>query len=336
MTGAGERGERIQRMANESGEQTVALLLRMLPNEAVEAVLQRLPPETALRLRSRLQASSSNNESPAELDAALTQFFDLLRIAQRYPLLSATPEAAQASGQATTSAATATVSDDPLQQLRALAPASLARALQNEPPAAIALVLAALEPPAAGQVLARLPADLRPDVAVRLARAGAPQPVLLRNLARTLVEKCRQLAEVPLPPSPEDAVIQLADMIRALPRPERLPVVRKMETIDPDLAAKVLERLTRLEDLLKIPDRQLQTLLTKLDMKTLAAALKNAPNAIRDKIAANLSSRARQVLQEEMEFLGDLPSSRIKEAQSRVLAAVVKAEEAGEIVLEDE
>jgi flagellar motor switch protein FliG len=108
-----------------------------------------------------------------------------------------------------------------------------------------------------------------------------------------------------------------------------------METIDPDLAAKVLERLTRIEDLTKIPDRQLQGLLTKLDMKTLATALKNAPEAVQAKISANLSSRARQVLQEEIEFLGDVPRSRIQEAQAKILAVVVKAEEAGEIVLED-
>jgi flagellar motor switch protein FliG len=222
-----------------------------------------------------------------------------------------------------------------VQQLRSIPPAQLARAIQNESVAAIAVILSALEPAVAGQVLARLPASLRPEVAVRLTKIGVPNPIMLRHLVRVVTDKCRQMADLPTPPTPEEMIAQLADMIRALPRAERMPVVRKMETIDPDLAAKVLERLTRIEDLTKIPDRQLQGLLTKLDMKTLATALKNAPEAVQAKISANLSSRARQVLQEEIEFLGDVPRSRIQEAQAKILAVVVKAEEAGEIVLED-
>ncbi|MCS7270178.1 MAG: hypothetical protein NZ703_03755 [Gemmataceae bacterium] len=324
-------------MAEVGGEQTVVLLLRLLPREAADAVLQQMDTQTSQRLRSLLQTSSPAPPA-AEVDAALAQFFDLLRIAERYPLpvASAASSAASGTSEATASPSASPPADDPVQQLRQLPPAQLARAIQSESPAAIALVLSALPPAVAGQILARLPATIRPEIAVRLAKATTPNPPLLRQLARALIDKCRQLAEVPLPPDPEEMVSQLADMIRALPRPERMPVVRQMETIDAELAAKVLERLTRIEDLLKIPDRQLQGLLAKLDMKTLAAALKNAPEPVRNKIAANLSSRARQVLQEEMDFLGDLPSSRIKEAQARILALVVKAEEAGEIVMEDE
>jgi flagellar motor switch protein FliG len=322
-------------MAEAVGEQTVLLLLRLLPNEAVDAVLQRLPPEAAGRLRTHLQSVAAQ-ASPQEVDDALTQFFDLMRIAERYPALSPQPGGTTPSTAAPASTSADTpASSDPVQQLRSVPPAQLARVIQNESVAAIAVILSALEPAVAGQVLARLPESIRPEVAVRITKVGLPNPLMLRHLARVVIDKCRQMAEMPTPPTPEEMIAQLADMIRALPRAERMPVVRKMETIDPDLAAKVLERLTRIEDLAKIPDRQLQGLLAKLDMKTLATALKNAPEAVQNKISANLSSRARQVLQEEMEFLGDVPSGRIKEAQAKILAVVVKAEEAGEIVLEE-
>ncbi|MCX8138873.1 MAG: hypothetical protein N3E46_04255 [Gemmataceae bacterium] len=323
-------------MAEAVGEQTAVLLLRLLPQEAVDAVLQRLSPQEAARLRDRLQSSLAET-SPQELDDALAQFFDLMRIAERYPALSPSPAPSSSAGLSASSSSSAETpaSNDPVQQLRALPPAQLARAIQNESVAAIAILLSTLEPAQAGQVLARLPEALRPEVAVRLTKVGVPNPAMLRRLARVVVDKCRQMADMPAPPSTEEMIAQLADMIRALPREERMPVARKTETLDPDLAAKVLERLTRIEDLIKIPDRQLQTLLARLDMKTLATALKNAPEAVQNKIAANLSSRARQVLQEEMEFLGDVPSSRIKEAQAKILAVVVKAEEAGEIVMEE-
>lgn len=322
-------------MAEAVGEHTVVLLLRLLPPEAAEAVLQHLAPQEAARLRTQLQFSAAP-ASPQELDDALAQFFDLLRIAERYPTLSPPVSSiASSSTASSTSSAETPTSNDLVEQLRTLPPAQLAQAIRNESIAAMAILLSALEPAQAGQVLARLPETLRPEVAVRLTKVGAPNPAMLRRLARVVIDKCRQMTDMPTPPSPEEMIAQLADMIRALPRAERMPVVRKMETLDPDLATKVLERLTRIEDLVKIPDRQLQTLLARLDMKTLATALKNVPEAVQNKISTNLSSRARQVLQEEMEFLGDIPSSRIKEAQAKILTVVVKAEEAGEIVMEE-
>jgi flagellar motor switch protein FliG len=124
-------------------------------------------------------------------------------------------------------------------------------------------------------------------------------------------------------------------MIRAMPRPERMPVVRKIELTDPEIAAKVVERLYRIEDLVKIPDRQLQGLLAKLDVKTIATALRDVDPIVRNKVTSNMSSRARTVLDEETELLGAIAASRVKEAQSKVLALVLKAEEDGEIVMEE-
>ena len=94
----------------------------------------------------------------------------------------------------------------------------------------------------------------------------------------------------------------------------------QIRTAHPDLATKVVERLLRIEDLTKIPDRQLQGLLAKLDVKTIATALKNVDPAIRNKVTANMSSRRRTVFDEESELLGAVSPSRVKEAQGKVLA----------------
>jgi flagellar motor switch protein FliG len=168
-----------------------------------------------------------------------------------------------------------------------------------------------------------------------MSRPGARNQVLLDRLMKAVAEKGKRLRELPKEPSQEELITNLADMLRAVPRADRLPVLKKIEAADPELAAKITEKLYRMEDLLRIPDRQIQTLLGKLDVKTLAVALKGAEAAVMTKVSNNMSSRSREVLADESSLLGTVPNSRVKEAQAKVIAAVRKAEEDGEITPEE-
>ncbi len=316
-------------MADAPGEDVALVLLRALPTDVAGLILGRLSGEVAERLRKRLTTGSPAPATGNELDVALAQFFDLQRIADRSastgeyrpvaPAPSATPEAPT----------------NPVDGLRTLPPDRLARALEGEQVGTIALILSCLDPTAAGQVMKRMPLDSRAEIAMRMTKLGARNQVLLQQLARAVTEKGRRLGDVPPEPSQEEVITNLADMLRALPRAERFPVIRKIESADAELAGKVLEKLSRIEDLLKIPDRQLQGLLAKLDVKTIAIALKTVNPTIRGKVTSNMSSRSRTVLDEESELLGDVVSSRVQEAQAKVLALIRKGEEDGEIVMEE-
>jgi len=127
----------------------------------------------------------------------------------------------------------------------------------------------------------------------------------------------------------------LVDIVRALPRLERTPLLERLEASDAALAASVREALYRIEDLLRIPNRQLQTLLTELEVKKLAVALKGVDNAVREKVSANMSSRARTVLTEEADLMGEVPASAIREARQELLAVVRRLEEEGRVVIEE-
>jgi flagellar motor switch protein FliG len=294
-----------------------------MPAEVGETILGRLGAGEAARLRARLSTTPATPPAGNDIDAALAHFFDLQRIAER-PAPPAPAEPPPPSGPPT-----------PMEEIRSLSPEALSKALEGESPGTISLILSCLDPTAAGKVIQKMPLDLRAEVAVRLTKGGAKNPVLLDQLMKAVAEKGRRLRELPPEPSQEDLIANLADMLRAMPRAERLPVVKKIEIADPELAAKITEKLYRIEDLLRIPDRQMQVLLGKLDVKTLALALKGAKQALLDKVTANMSSRSRDVLRDETELLGSVPASRIKEAQAKVIAAVRKAEEDGEVTPED-
>ncbi len=309
-------------MADAPGDDVAVMLIRLMPAEVGEAILGRLGADASARIRARLGAAPPNPAPSNEIDSALAHFFDLQRIAERAPPKpAAEPEPPR--------------EPTPAEELRTLPPQSLAKALEGEQPGTIALVLGALDPVAAGQVIQRLSLDVRAEVTLRMSKAGARNPVLLDRLMRAVAEKGRRLRELPREPSQEELLTNLADMLRAVPRAERLPVIKKIEVSDPELAAKITEKLYRMEDLLKIPDRQIQTLLGKLDVKTLAVALKGAEPAVMTKVSNNMSSRSREVLADESSLLGTVPASRIREAQSKVIAAVRKAEEDGEITPEE-
>lgn len=304
-------------MPDAPGDDVALLLIRLMPAEVSEAILGRLGADASARLRTKL-STPANPAPPNEIDAALAHFFDLQRIAERSP--PAPPKEPEPPKELT-----------PAEEIRTLPPQSLAKALEGEQPGTVALILGNLEPSAAAQVIQRLPLEARTEVALRMSKPGARNPVLMDKLMKAVADKGKRLRELPKEPTQDEIITNLADMLRAVPRAERLPVVKKLEAADPELAAKITEKLYRIEDLLKIPDRQIQTLLGKLDVKTLAVALKGADATLMTKVSNNMSSRSREVLADETSLLGALPASRIKEAQSKVIAAVRKAEEDGEI-----
>jgi flagellar motor switch protein FliG len=313
-------------MAEAAGDDVAILLLRGLPAEIADTILGRLDPAVADRLRARVKTPGV--EMPAnEMDVALAQFFDLLRIAER-PVPAAGEYSPVAAPKPETPA-------DPLDEMKALPPEQLARALAGEQPGAVTLILSCLEPAKAGQIMKRLPVEMRAEVAVRMTKLGARNPVLLKQLATAVAGKARKLGDVPAELTQDELIGNLADMLRAVPRAERLPVVRKIEATDAELAAKVIDKLYRIDDLLRIPDRQIQVLLGRLDVKTIALALKGTDPAVLTKVTGNMSSRSKSALEEESELLSGVAVGRIKEAQAKVIGLIRKGEEDGDIVMEE-
>src|SRR5205823_6618978 len=126
---------------------------------------------------------------------------------------------------------------------------------------------------------------------------------------------------------------RMAEMLRRLDKPDRLEVLAALEQSDAQTAAQVREFLYGFEDLLLIEDRSTQKLLGEIDSKSLASALKGAPDAIKDKVLNNLSKRARETLNEEMELLGTLPPTAIQQAQKAVVDVIQRLDQAGELTM---
>ena len=315
-------------MAALSGDLIASTLLRALPGDVVESLLGRLDAASAVQLRGHLATAGAPKSD--DLDNALTEFFDLLRIAERgYPLESAAGEYRPVSGKK------GEPSDAHLAEIRKLDADQLQRALAGEPPSAIALILSCLDPAVAAAVLKSLPQEQRADVTLRFTQPGSRNHTLIAQLAQAVAAKGRTLGNAPVDPTAEARITEMATMLRGMPRAERILVLVKVEETDPELATKIRERLYTFRDLLKVDNRGIQGLLMQLNMKTLSTALKGGDPLVVAKVTDNLSSRSRELLQEEIGLLGSVNAAQVKQAQAEVLYVLRQFEEEGKITLEE-
>ncbi len=332
-----------------TGQEKAALLLARLPQAEADVILSRLDPERGERLRARVQHF---REAPPPAEAVNQILDDLDRLLREQaapaaqselPEATAAPEGGEEAAETTKKEEApvpdeAAIDSDPLTALRALSGAGpanadrLALALSDEHPRTVALILEQMDPDGAGEVLKRLHPEMRRAVSVQLGKEVTVHPDLVNRIVRTVLAKCRALAEAP-PAAAGNRFKRMAEMLRCLDKPDRMEVLAALEQSDAQTAAQVKEFLYGFDDLLLIEDRSMQKLLAEIDSKSLASALKGASEAIKDKVRNNLSKRARETLNDEMELIGALAPPAIQQAQKSVVDVIQRLDQAGELTM---
>ena len=103
--------------------------------------------------------------------------------------------------------------------------------------------------------------------------------------------------------------------------------------INPILTMNAEENLFKFEDIIMMDDRAVQKVLREVDQQELARALKGADAEAQDKIFRNMSRRAANMLQEDMEFMGPVRIKDVEDSQTRIVKIIRRLEAAGEIVI---
>jgi hypothetical protein len=86
--------------------------------------------------------------------------------------------------------------------------------------------------------------------------------------------------------------------------------------------------------ILKLDDRAIQKTLREIDSRDIANALKGENEAVQKKIFYNMSKRAAEMLKEDMEYMGPIRITEVKEAQEKILGIIHHLEQTGEIVIQ--
>lgn len=220
----------------------------------------------------------------------------------------------------------------PFQFLHRADPAQLRSFIIDEHPQVIALVLAHMTPDKASLLLSGLAPDQQAKVAHRIAVMDRTSPEIIRAVESTLERKLSSMLQ-PSDMSRVGGVDPLVNIINRSDRSTERQIVDGLEALDAALADEVKSRMFMFEDIVMLDDRSVQLVLRSVEGNELALALKGVPDAVRDKITSNLSSRAAENLVEEVELLGAVRLTQVEEAQQAIIRTIRQLEEQGQIMV---
>jgi flagellar motor switch protein FliG len=201
----------------------------------------------------------------------------------------------------------------------------------DESPQTIALVIANLSPGVGAKVLGELSPEVQPDVALRIALMGETSPAVVREVAQGLRDKLSNVLEHEF--SSAGGVETIAELLGLSGRSTERSVLQNIGATHEDLAEEIRARLFTFEDLHRLSDRDLQIVLREIDQKDLTLALRGVPDYVYDKVTSNMSSRAADLLREDIEAQPPQRKHVVEESQSRIVAVVRRLEESGNIVI---
>jgi flagellar motor switch protein FliG len=228
----------------------------------------------------------------------------------------------------------AEMSGTKLDSLRKADPQQLAKFIEGEHPQTIALILAHLESKQASMVLMKLPPELRAEPIKRLAQLRQFSPEMAQRVSVVLHKRLEALGEQTR--RAYAGLRGVADLMNRLDVATGKTILEAIEGEDPKLALSIRNLMFTFEDLLTIPEAGVRELLGQMDKKTLATALRGASEELKNYIFKSMSSRAVEMLKEDMEVLGPVKSKEINKAQLEAVAVARKLEAEGKLTLTPE
>ncbi len=208
-------------------------------------------------------------------------------------------------------------------------PQQLSKFIQNEHPQTIALILAHLNASQAAELISSLPEVLRSDVAMRMASLQEISPEVERRISLILEQKLEALGSFAT--EAYGGVRAVAELFNRMERNVGRTVLEKIETENPQLAASIRDLMFVFDDILLIDDNGITEILKRADKKTLTIALKGTSEELQNQFFRNMSSRAVELMKEEMEFMGPVKLKDVEKSQHEIVEIVRQLEEEGVI-----
>jgi flagellar motor switch protein FliG len=219
----------------------------------------------------------------------------------------------------------------PFDFLKKADPQQVLSFIQDEHPQTIALILAYMPMNSAATILGKLSAELRADVASRIAMMDQTPPEVIRRVEQVLEKKVSSLVSQEM--TQAGGPKALVDLLNRVDRSTERMIIEQLSESNPELAETVKNMMFVFEDIVQLDDRAIQSILREVDMKDLATALKGVGGEVQNKVYKNMSERAVGMLKEDMEFMGPVRLRVVEEAQQKIVSVIRRLEEAGEVVI---
>ena len=218
-----------------------------------------------------------------------------------------------------------------LDSLKWMEPRAVADVIRYEHPQIQAIVVAYLDPDMAAEVVGYFDHKVRLDILLRVAALNTVQPSALKELNEILEKQFAGNSNTSR--ASMGGVKRTADIMNFLESSAESQLIESIREIDEDLSSKIEDLMFVFDNLADVDDRGIQALLREVSSEVLIVALKGADEAIKEKIFRNMSKRASELLQDDLEAKGPVRISVVEAAQKEILTIARRMADAGEIVL---
>ncbi len=328
--------EETKKMLTRPSQKVAALLVALGPATASE-VLKNIKDEALLE-QITLDIANLGEVSDEDLNEILVEFKTVFQaknyIAQgglNYAKQLLTKTYGEAEAVKLLAKVQSKVNTNPFDFLNEADPSQLANTFVSENPQLLALILAYLKPELAAQVLSFLPPDIQVVVAMKIADMTPTNPEILATIEDIVERKFSAFLGQDF--SNAGGIESLANILNCCDRVTERNIMKLLDVENQKMAQEVRDFMFVFEDIVILDDRAIQKLLREIDTKLLALALKGTKDEIKEKIFKNMSERAKQVLLDDMEYLGPVRAKEVQEAQSSIVNFIRILETTGEITI---
>lgn len=215
--------------------------------------------------------------------------------------------------------------------LKKVDPQNLLTFIIDEHPQTIALVLSHLPPAYGAEIIKGLPTDRQLAVIRRIAHMGQTNPEVIHEVERGLESRMASLMQQSFEKA--GGVNSVAEILNVSDRATERTLLESLSQDDPELVEEIRRLMFVFDDLTKLTDKDIQTVLKNVETPQWAMALKGASAELKQKILGNMSQRAAAMLTEEMDYLGSVRLSEVEQVQQQIVDIVRRLEDAGEITV---
>ena len=321
---------------DDNGLEDAAILLMSLGEEEASEVFKHLAPKEVQKLGEMI--AKLKVVSRERVEGVLTKFTDVA--ASQHILVSDTDEYVKAVLRKALGEDKANLLIDRILQgsdtsgiegLKWMDAGSVAELLRNEHPQIVAAILVHLDFDQASSVIKAFTERQRNEVLVRIATLDGIQPSALKDLNEVMSKVLAGGDR--LKKSTLGGVKPAAEIINLLGTAVETSVLDFIRESDADLAQKIMDNMFTFDDLSKLDDKGVQSLLKEVQSESLVIALKGATPELREKVFKNMSSRAAETLREDLESRGPVRVSDVEAEQKEMLKVVRRLMDEGQIVM---
>ncbi|KJF88489.1 flagellar motor switch protein FliG [Photobacterium phosphoreum] len=218
-----------------------------------------------------------------------------------------------------------------LDSLKWMDPRQVASIIINEHPQIQTIVLSYLEPEQSAEILSQFPERVRLDLMMRIANLEEVQPAALHEL-NDIMEK-QFAGQAGAQAAKIGGLKAAAEIMNYLDNNVEGLLMDQIRENDEETATQIQDLMFVFDNLIEVDDRGIQILLRDVPQELLQKALKGTDDMLRDKFYSNMSKRASEMLQEDLEAMGPIRVADVEASQKEILSIARRLSDLGELVL---